>query len=115
LKQRLAGLRTRMDALYEDKLDGKITEEFWTRKQAEYSDQDHGIETALSSLSTPLSEDRVLNARRIFKLANKSHRRRKSVTQLQKAVPSDLSEDEKRRLVRSSRRFSNFSAAGRLQ
>ena len=61
LKQRLAALRTRMDALYEDKLDGKITEEFWTRKQAEYSDQERSIETALSSLSRPITADRVLN------------------------------------------------------
>ena len=73
LKQRLAALRTRMDALYEDKLDGKITEEFWTRKQAEYSDQERSIETALSSLSRPITTDRVLNVQRIFELANKTH------------------------------------------
>jgi site-specific DNA recombinase len=73
LKQRLAALRTRMDALYEDKLDGKITEEFWTRKQAEYSDQERSLETALSSLNTPISSDRVLTVQRIFELANKAH------------------------------------------
>lgn len=39
LRQRLAALHTRMDQLYEDKLDGKISGEFWGRKQAEYSDQ----------------------------------------------------------------------------
>ena len=73
LKQRLATIRTRMDSLYEDKLDGKITEEFWTRKQAEYSDQERTIETALSSLSIPITPDRVLNIQRIFELANKAH------------------------------------------
>jgi site-specific DNA recombinase len=72
-KQRLAALRTRMDQLYEDKLDGKISEEFWTRKQAEYSDQERSLETALSSLSTPITRDRVLTAQRIFELANKAH------------------------------------------
>jgi hypothetical protein len=63
----------RMDALYEDKLDGKITEEFWTPKQAEYSDQERSLETALSSLSTPITRDRVLTVQRIFELANKAH------------------------------------------
>jgi hypothetical protein len=72
-KQRLTALRTRMDQLYEDKLDGKITEEFWKHKQAEYSDQERSIETALSSLSTPITPDRVLNVQRIFELANKAH------------------------------------------
>jgi site-specific DNA recombinase len=33
LKQRVASLRTRMDQLYEDKLDGKITEKFWKRRE----------------------------------------------------------------------------------
>ncbi|HLK32596.1 MAG TPA: hypothetical protein VKT29_05865 [Terriglobales bacterium] len=73
LKQRLAALRTRMDTLYEDKQDGKITEEFWTRKQAEYSDQERSLEAALSSLDTPLSPAHVLNVQRIFELANRAH------------------------------------------
>jgi site-specific DNA recombinase len=73
LKQRFAALRTRMDSLYEDKQDGKITEEFWTRKQAEYSDQERSLEAALSSLDTPLSPECVLNVQRIFELANRAH------------------------------------------
>jgi site-specific DNA recombinase len=73
LKQRLTALRTRMDQLYEDKLDSKITEEFWKHKQAEYADQERTIETALSSLSTPTTSDRVLTVQRIFELANKAH------------------------------------------
>ncbi|HYL13398.1 MAG TPA: hypothetical protein VEV41_10190 [Terriglobales bacterium] len=73
LKQRLTALRTRMDQLYEDKLDGKVTEEFWTRKQSEYADQERSIETALSSLRRPITSDRVLTVRRIFELANKAH------------------------------------------
>jgi site-specific DNA recombinase len=73
LKQRLTALRTRMGQLYEDKLDGKITEEFWKHKQAEYADQERTIETALSSLSTSITSDRVLTVQRIFELANKAH------------------------------------------
>ncbi len=71
--QRLAALRTRMDQLYEDKLDGRITEEFWTRKQSEYSDQERSLKTALSSLNTPITQDRVLNVERIFELAHKAY------------------------------------------
>jgi site-specific DNA recombinase len=73
LRQRLAALRTRMDQLYEDKLDGKITEEFWTRKQAEYSDQERSLETALSGLSRAITSENVLTVKRIFELANKAH------------------------------------------
>jgi hypothetical protein len=72
LKQHLAALRTRIDQLYEDKLDGKITEEFWNGKQSEYSDQERSIETALSSLITPITSDRVLTVQGIFELANKA-------------------------------------------
>jgi hypothetical protein len=32
IEQRLAALRARMDQMYEDKLDGKVDAEFWTRK-----------------------------------------------------------------------------------
>src|SRR5437016_14110995 len=73
LRQRLSAVRTRMDQLYEDKLDGKITEEFWVRKQAEYSDQERSLETALSSLSRPVTADSLLNVQRIFELANRAH------------------------------------------
>ena len=36
LKQRLSAVRHRLDRAYLDKLDGKINEEFWTRKSAEW-------------------------------------------------------------------------------
>ena len=38
-----------------------------------YSEQERGLETALSSLSTPLTRDRVLTVQRIIELANKVH------------------------------------------
>ena len=34
-KQRIAALRTRMDQMYEDRLDGKTDDEFWARKMNE--------------------------------------------------------------------------------
>jgi hypothetical protein len=36
LQQRLTAILTRMDQAYLDKLDGKITAEFWERKNAEW-------------------------------------------------------------------------------
>ena len=36
--QALAAVRTRMDRIYEDKLDGKLDDDFWTRKMSEYRD-----------------------------------------------------------------------------
>jgi site-specific DNA recombinase len=73
LQQRLATISTRMDQLYEDKLDGKIDEQFWTRKQAEYREQARKLEAALSSLSTPVTKESLLTAERVFELANKAH------------------------------------------
>ena len=73
LGQRLAALRTRMDQLYEDKLEGKISEAFWARKQVEYSQQERSIETALSSIDHPITPERVLTVERTFELAQKAH------------------------------------------
>src|SRR5205085_8477053 len=50
-RQRLATLRTRMDQMYEDKLDGKIDEQFWTRKMNECRAQERVLESRISALS----------------------------------------------------------------
>jgi site-specific DNA recombinase len=73
IEQRLAALRTRMDQMYEDKLDGKINEEFWTRKMNEWREQERTLEAALSGLRTPVTAENVLTVKRIFELANKAH------------------------------------------
>ena len=70
--QRLAAVRTRMDRIYEDKLDGKIDDDFWTRKMSEYRDQERTLETVLSSLRAPVTQEHVLTVERIFELANKA-------------------------------------------
>ena len=62
-----------MDQIYEDKLDGKIDEEFWKRKQAEYREQERQLEASASSLNAPVTTNTVLTAQRIFELANKAH------------------------------------------
>ncbi len=73
VKQRLALLRSRIDRLYEDKLDDKITEEFWAAKASEYREQELALETALKRLSQPVPADRALAVERIFELANKAY------------------------------------------
>ncbi|MGA2981879.1 MAG: hypothetical protein ABSD76_19970 [Terriglobales bacterium] len=72
LQRRLTAISTRMGQIYEDKLDRKIDEQFWTRKQAEYREQERTLEAALSSLSIPVTRENVLTIERIFELANKA-------------------------------------------
>jgi site-specific DNA recombinase len=71
-EQRLAALQTRMDRIYEDKLDEKIDEAFWTRKMSEYRDQEHMLETAIAGLREPLTSENVLTVKRIFELAQRA-------------------------------------------
>jgi site-specific DNA recombinase len=63
-----------MDQIYEDKPEGKIDEAFWARKMAEFRDQEHTLEleTALSSMSKPVTTANMLTVKRIFELANKA-------------------------------------------
>jgi hypothetical protein len=49
-----------MDQIYEDKLDGKISEEFSDRKHAEYRDQERGLQVQISRLSEPVKHQNVL-------------------------------------------------------
>jgi hypothetical protein len=72
-QQRLAALRTRMDQMYEDKLDGRIDDEFWTRKNNEWHEHERNLQSELSNLQMQISDDSVLTVKRIFELANKAH------------------------------------------
>jgi site-specific DNA recombinase len=72
-KLRLSALRSRMDRMYEDKLDGKIDEEFWNRKMADWRTEERALQSAAESLDIPVPENRALTAQRIFELANKAH------------------------------------------
>jgi hypothetical protein len=73
VQQRLAALRTRMDQMYEDKLDGKIDEEFWARKMNECREQERAPESPLAGLNSRATSDSVLTVQRIFELANRAH------------------------------------------
>ena len=71
--QRLATLRARMDQMYEDKLDGRINEDFWTRKMNDWREQERTLESELASLKARITADGTLTVKRIFELANKAH------------------------------------------
>jgi hypothetical protein len=72
LQQRLASVRHRLDQAYLDKLDGKITEEFWTRKTAEWHAEEQQIQIAIQALAQ-IKPERMLDAVRILELANKAY------------------------------------------
>jgi site-specific DNA recombinase len=72
LQQRLSAVRRRLDQAYLDKLDGKITEEFWTRKAAEWQAEEQQILLAVQGLEQA-NPDRMLDAVRTLELANKAH------------------------------------------
>ena len=73
LQQRLAMVRRRLDQAYLDKLDGRISEEFWRAKAAEWQQEEQTILTALDGLQEAASPERVLSGIRILELANKAH------------------------------------------
>lgn len=72
LQQRLASVRRRLDQAYLDKLDAKISEEFWTRKSAEWQAEEQQIQLVIQGLERA-NPDGVLNAVRILELANKAY------------------------------------------
>ena len=62
----------RMDLAYQDKLDGKINEEFWVRRSAEWQQEEHQIRSPLKAIEV-VQPERYLNAARILELANKAY------------------------------------------
>jgi hypothetical protein len=58
LEARLTGIRNRMDGAYTDKLDGKISEEFWERKMADWRMEEQQIKMAIQGLSDAATETR---------------------------------------------------------
>jgi site-specific DNA recombinase len=73
LRRELDTLHTRMDAAYNDKLDGKISEEFWQRKQEDWNQEKIRITSHLSALKEQKSENDLANVRRILELAQNAY------------------------------------------
>src|SRR5206468_11168586 len=73
LDARLTNIRKRMDDAYTDKLDGKITEDFWERKSNDWRMEEQQVKMAIQGLDSAETGDRALDAERIFELANKAY------------------------------------------
>ncbi len=73
LEQRLAAFHHRMDQAYADKLDGKISEDFWQRKMTDWQAEEQQIQLAIGGLKESNAGDRLLSAQRCLELANKAY------------------------------------------
>jgi hypothetical protein len=73
LEGRMTHIRNRMDAAYTDKLDGKVTEDFWQRKMGEWQIEEHQVKMALNGLACAETSDRALDAEKVFELANRAY------------------------------------------
>src|ERR1039457_5366372 len=62
-----------MDAAYTDKYDGKISEEFWQRKQAEWQAEECRIKSVRAGLEEDKSGERLLTMQRILELSQKAY------------------------------------------
>lgn len=61
-----------MDAAYADKLDGKIPEDFWERKMADWRVEEQQVSLAMDDLAEEVDSDRAVNAQKVLELANKA-------------------------------------------
>ena len=73
MHQRLIQLRRRLEQAYVDRLDGKITEEFWEAKSAEWQEEEQALLASLRVLEQAGNPERALDRIRILELANKAH------------------------------------------
>ena len=73
LEQRLASVQRLLDQAYIDKLEGKIPEDFWERKSADWRTQEQQIKMALDALKEQSGTDRLLDVNRILELANRAY------------------------------------------
>ena len=72
-EQRLANVRKRMDQAYTDKLEGKIPEEFWQRKSADWQAEEQQITVEINRIKNFEPSSGLLSAQRILELANKAY------------------------------------------
>lgn len=72
LRQRLAQVQRRFDQAYQDKLDGKISEEFWLRKSGEWQEEETQIRAQMLA-SDAVGPERLLDGAKILELANKAY------------------------------------------
>ena len=73
LERELTALFARMDAAYSDRLDGKITEGFWQRKQADWQAEECRIKSLIAGLEEDKTHERLLDMQRILELAKSAY------------------------------------------
>jgi hypothetical protein len=73
LQRRLTAIRNRMDQAYSDKLDGRISEDFWKRKSEEWQQEEQQVLLAFDGMHKATASDRVLTIKQILELANKAY------------------------------------------
>jgi site-specific DNA recombinase len=73
LSRELSAIRARMDAAYCDKLDGKISEEFWQRKQADWQVEELRITSQIATLKEPRKDETLADVHRILELAQNAY------------------------------------------
>jgi site-specific DNA recombinase len=73
LENTLTSIRSRIDRAYLDKLDGKISEELWERNLSGWQMEEDRLKMAVEAFRHGETSDRVLDAQRIFELANTAH------------------------------------------
>ena len=73
LERELQTLHVRMDAAYIDKLDGRISEEFWQRKNTDWATEEFRIKSRIAGPVENEGEKQLLNIGRILELAHNAH------------------------------------------
>ncbi len=73
LERELTALHSRMDAAYNDKLDGKISLEFWQRKQADWQSEEFRIQSLISGLAEDCCAEKLRDVQRILELAQRAY------------------------------------------
>jgi site-specific DNA recombinase len=72
LTERLGSVRNRLDQIYLDKLDGKISDDFWARKSDEWRSEEQRLCAEMLSLDE-MKPEKLLDGVRILELAHKAH------------------------------------------
>jgi hypothetical protein len=73
LERDLQTLHARIDAAYIDKLDGKISEEFWHLQNTAWATEEFRIKSRIAGLVKGEGEKQMLNIERILELAQNAH------------------------------------------
>jgi site-specific DNA recombinase len=72
LERKLSELRSRMDKAYDDKLAGRLPEEFWQRKLTEWTEEEQRLQCQIKEAQSS-KPDQSLTLNRILELANKAY------------------------------------------